>query len=345
MAELHGTPVRSVTLALDQASLDESKLARVASTVYRTHHHEVPIHIEEVRERLPDAVRALDLPSIDGVNTFFVAEATARQGLKVAVSGVGGDELFGGYASFDRIPRMRSIHDRLSALPGGRPLLGTLARALPRFPPYAATAKLARAAAFAGDDPGAYYVDRGLFSPEEARTLLSPELAPALDGADPRRSILERLRLDDLPHEERVSALEMRRYLEVQLLRDTDVMGMRHSLEIRTPLVDRDLLRAALHVPAVLRRSGPAKRMLREAPRPAVPEALWRRRKQGFTLPFDTWLRNGAVPIDRLELPGFRTSAIAGVVGDFRSGRMHWTRVWALVVLDVLLGVRAKATR
>ena len=338
MAEVHGAPIRTVTLVLDDPGLDESRLARLAARRYGTDHHEVPIRIDEVRERVFDAVRSLDLPSIDGINTFFVSEATAKAGLKVAVSGVGGDELFGGYWTFSRIPRMRRAHDFVAALPGGPALLAAAARGLPALPPFAATAKLARAAAFAGDDAGAYYADRGLFTPDQVRALLTPELAPAVEACEPRRSIGERLRLADLPPEERVSALEMRRYLEVQLLRDTDAMGMRHSLEIRTPLVDRELLRAAARVPAELRRAGPAKRLLREAPRPPVPDALWRRRKQGFTLPFGTWLETGGIRVGSPRLPGFRAEAIDGVLRTFQSGRVHWTRPWALVVLEAFLG-------
>jgi asparagine synthase (glutamine-hydrolysing) len=125
MSEVLPAPVRTVTLSLDVAELDESRLALAAAELYRTDHHDVPIRIEEVRERIGDAVRALDQPSIDGINTFFVSEAAAKTGLKVAVSGVGGDELFGGYLSFQRVPRIRSFHQRLSRWPGG----GSLATA------------------------------------------------------------------------------------------------------------------------------------------------------------------------------------------------------------------------
>jgi asparagine synthase (glutamine-hydrolysing) len=332
MAELHDVPIRTVTVAVDDPALDESALARVAAERYRTDHREVAIPIEEVRERVLDAIRALDLPSVDGINTFFVAEATAKAGLKVAVSGVGGDELFGGYATFARIPTLRWVHDRLRSLPGGAGLLAGAARGLGALPGRGA-AKLARAAAFGGDDAGAYWTVRGLFSPAEVRRLLAPELAGAVDACDPRREIAERLRLDELPPEERVGALEIRRYLQVQLLRDTDAMGMRHSLEIRTPLVDRDLLRALARVPAARRHAGPAKRALREAPRPPVPEALWRRPKRGFTLPFDTWLRSGRLPTD-LPAPGvLEAREVERVILDFRRGRIHWSRVWALLVL------------
>src|SRR5262249_12158261 len=102
---------------------------------------------------------------------------------------------------------------------------------------------------------------------------------------------------------------------------------------------DRDLLRAALRVPARERRAGPAKRRLREAPRPPVPEALWRRRKQGFTLPFERWMRSGGLPIEVAPLAGLRRGAVERVAGELRGRRHHWSRVWALLVLQRFLPV------
>jgi asparagine synthase (glutamine-hydrolysing) len=114
---------------------------------------------------------------------------------------------------------------------------------------------------------------------------------------------------------------------------------MRHSLEVRTPLVDRELLRSAARVPPVLRRAGPAKRALREAPRPPVPAALWQRRKQGFTLPFEAWLRADAVPLELPSHPLLQADAVEGVRRDFHRDRLHWSRLWALLVLGQFLAL------
>jgi len=337
MSEVLPTAVRSVTLSLDVAELDEARLAHAAADLYRTDHHDVPIRIEAVRERIADAVRALDQPSIDGINTFFVSEAAAKTGLKVAVSGVGGDELFGGYLSFERVPRIRRLHARLARWPGGGAFTAASGRALAQLPLGRTAAKLSRALAFGGDDAGAYFAERGLFAPHEARALLAPELGEAVDACDPLAELRARVRPEQLPEDERVCALEFGQYLQVQLLRDTDVMAMRHSLEVRTPLVDRELLRAAARIPASLRRAGPAKRALREAPRPPVPPALWQRRKQGFTLPFERWLRTGGIALEAPEHPWLRAAAVRRLIEDFRRGRVHWSRVWALLVLREFL--------
>ena len=337
MAEVHEGPICTVTLALDDPALDESRLARQAAKLYGSEHREIPIRIEEVRERIADAVRSLDQPSIDGINTYFVSEAAAKAGLKVAVSGVGGDELFGGYRSFGRVPRIRCMHAAGRAMLGGGTALSAVAGGLRRLPRTRMRSALARALEFGADDAGAYYVERGLFSPSEVRDLLAPEVVDAVEACDPRAELNARVDPMGLPETERVSALEFRQYLQVQLLRDTDAVGMRHSVEIRTPLVDRDLLCAAARVPAVLRRSGPAKRFLREAPRAPVPEALWRRQKQGFTLPFEDWLRNGGIPVALPEHPWLCAEGVRRVAGDFARRRVHWSRLWALLVLREFL--------
>jgi asparagine synthase (glutamine-hydrolysing) len=335
LAEVHDAPICTVNLAPDVADLDESRFAREAARLYGSDHREVPIRVAEIRDRMPDAVRALDQPSIDGPNTYFVSEAAVKAGLKVAVSGVGADELFGGYLSFARVPRTMRAHARLASLPGANPAARW---ALARFPRSLFGSRAGRALAFGGDVSGAYYAERALFSPDEVRRLLAPDLAAAVDACEPSAELRKRIALGSLPEEEQVSALEIRQYLQSQLLRDTDAVSMAHSLEVRTPLVDRDLLRAASRVPALARRAGPAKRHLRKAPRPPLPPVLWRRRKRGFTLPFEHWLRSGSLPVALPDHPSLSGAAVTGVARDFERGRVHWSRLWALVVLREYLG-------
>ena len=322
--------LRTVTLSFDVPDLDEGGLAREAAALYATDHRDIPIRVDEVRERMPDAIRALDQPSVDGVNTYFVSEAAVRAGLKVAVSGVGGDEIFGGYSTFERVPR---IHRMRRAIPLGA---GLVAAAMDRLPGGRIASRISNGLRFATDLPGAYVAERGLFTPAEARQLLAPELADAVP--DPAAELRARTGANDLPEAERVSALELRQYMLSQLLRDTDAVSMRHSLEVRTPLVDRELLARACRIPTPLRHAGPAKRRLREAPQPPVPEALWNRRKQGFTLPFDHWLKTGGIALRMPEHPWLRTDAMEDLVSGFRNGRVHFSRVWILHVLAHYLG-------
>lgn len=334
LAELHGGPIRTVTLVFDDPELDEGALASQAARCYGTEHHTVRIGIEEVRDRLGEAVDALDQPTVDGVNTFFVAEATVRAGLKVAVSGVGGDELFGGYTSFRHIPALLSVERGLGPLAAlSRAIAGNLEPLrLPR-----GAAKLVRAARYGSTPWGAYFAERGLFSVPQLRRLLAEDLHPWLEVCDPARWLAQRVPLACDSPLDRVSLLEVRQYLQSQLLRDTDAASMAHSLEVRTPLVDSVLVDELLRVPAAMRQAGPAKRLLRASPKPPVPDALWNRRKQGFTLPFETWLRHGGVPLAPPRDGLLRQEEVRAVEAQFRAGRLHWSRLWALFALSRFL--------
>ena len=333
MAEIHDGPIRTITLAMDAAELDEAPLARQAAELYATDHREIPTTAEIMCERIPDAIRSLDQPSIDGINTYLVSQATAQTGLKVAVSGIGGDELFGGYGTFQSVPAVESLHRRMGSLPGGAQAMRMMAKLAGRAPRSRFQAKSARVLEYGDDSAGAYFANRGLFSPQEVRALMSPEASDAVAACDPQRELNERVRPGDLPEDERVSVLELRQYMQCQLLRDTDATAMRHSLEVRVPLVDRELLRAAARVPAALRRRGPAKFYLRNSPRPVLPDALWARKKQGFTLPIDQWLRKGSLDTRLPEHPLLDPAGLLAVKRDFDSGRISWSRLWALIVL------------
>jgi len=337
VAENHSGPVRAVTICFDVPGLDERQYARLAARTYGAEATEIVLRAGDLRERVPAAVEALDQPSIDGINSYFVAEAAARAGLKAVLSGVGGDELFGGYPTFHRVPRIRRIHKGLSAVPGLSACFAPACALLEAAPHGRLGSKVARALAYGGDSAGAYFADRGLFSPREIRRLLVPELSDAIDAAEPLADLRARIPLDALPPEEHVTALELGQFLGVQLLRDIDAVSMRHSIEVRTPLVDVDLLRALRRIDPATRCEGPAKRCLREAPRLPLPEPLWNRRKQGFTLPFERWLRSGELEARPPRHPWLRPEGVASVERDWRKGRLHWSRIWALHVLGEYL--------
>lgn len=331
LAEVHEGPVETVNLAFDVPGFDESRLARSAARLYGANHHEVQIRIDEIRQRLPEAIRGLDQPTLDGVNVYFVSEAAVAAGLKVAVSGVGGDELFGGYESFQRIPRIRRLRSAIG------PFAPLLARSLPllrRLGPGARVmSKAEMALRYARNDCGAYFAEKGLFSHADLRRLLVPDLHEALDAWDPVAELSGRVRLDGVPTGDRVSILEIRQYLQMQLLRDADAASMQHSLELRTPLVDRELFRALFRISAADRTAGPAKSLLRQSPSPPLPADLWNRRKQGFTFPFEAWLRDKKVDLALPRAPWLNPRGVDWVERSFRAGRMHWSRLWMLLVL------------
>lgn len=286
-AEAGGT-LRTVTLAFDEyrgTPDDEAPLAERVADRYGARHDTVTVGEAAFREELPRLLAAMDQPSIDGVNSYFVSRAARAAGLKVALSGLGGDELFGGYPSFREIPRLVGV---LGRVPGaarlGRGLRIVSAPVLRRLtsPKYAALLE------YGADYGGAYLLRRGLFMPWELPGMMDPDLVRAgWEALRPQVRLAETV-AELATDRFRVTALESVWYMRNQLLRDTDWASMAHSLEVRTPLVDWDLLRAV----APLLAAGPdlGKADMARTPARPLPSELLARPKTGFTTPVRRWL-------------------------------------------------------
>jgi asparagine synthase (glutamine-hydrolysing) len=278
--------IRAITLAYDEftgTGEDESPLAAEAAALYGADHTIRRVSHREFREDLPAILAAMDQPSIDGVNTWFVSKAAAEAGLKVALSGLGGDELLAGYPSFRHIP-IWARWLRLTSVPG----LGNVARALGAL--VAPTLCRQYPKAFGvlevgGGYCGAYLLRRGLFLPAELKQYLDQDL---LRSGLARLGLLPRLNESLTPDPNsatgRVCALESTQYMRNQLLRDTDWAGMAHSIEVRTPLVDVELL-AALAPYEPTMSLGVGKRALSVAPSTPLPRQTVERVKTGFGVP------------------------------------------------------------
>ena len=267
---------------------DEAPLATQVAQRYGVPHTIRDLTRDEFLREMPRVFDAMDQPSVDGVNSYFISKAAADLGLKVALSGTGGDELFGGYTSFRDIPRWMPLTRVLARVPHLGNVVAELNSMLARQSRHVSP-KMSEIIRYGSSYAGAYLVKRGRF--------LASEL-PALIGHDTAREGLQRL---DLLHriEEaitpdpgtpyaRVVALESSFYLRNQLLRDMDWASMAHSLEVRVPLVDAHLLRKL--APLLVRRKGRGKEILAAAPRPPLPPEVQSRRKTGFTLPIQEWL-------------------------------------------------------
>jgi asparagine synthase (glutamine-hydrolysing) len=281
--------VRAITLAFDEfagTERDEAPLAAEVAALYGARHTIRRVSFEEFQAELPKILEAMDQPTIDGINTWFVAKAAREQGLKVALSGLGGDELFGGYPSFRVVPRWA----RWMAVPSRIPGISALSEALLRPLVGRASPKLAGMVRYGGSYAGAYFLKRGLFLPSEIRGLLPHDVVEqGLERLIAARPVRRSLTPDPGNAHARVTALESQLYMRNQLLRDADWAAMAHSVEVRTPLVDYHLLRRL----APLIRSGAlhGKAVLAGVARPVLPNAVVARPKTGFTTPVDRWLQ------------------------------------------------------
>ncbi len=296
MREASQRNIRAITLAFDEfggSNEDEAPFAARVAERYGARHIVRRIGEEEFRSDLPAILEAMDQPSIDGVNTWFVAKAAKELGLKVALSGVGGDELLAGYPSFVDLPSWRRRFGPFARLPG----LGRLARAVIRALAPGFAERRPKAAAlleYAHRWSGAYLLRRGLFLPHELAAILGRDLArEGLLRLQPLRRLERSLEPDPGSDPGRVCALESAQYLRNQLLRDADWAGMAHGVEIRTPLVDIALLKAMAPAIAGLV-PGAGKAALARAPSLALPEAVLRRKKTGFAVPVANWTRAAA---------------------------------------------------
>ena len=323
--------IRAITLAFDEfrgTSEDEAPLAARVCKHYGARHIVRRLSEQEFFEDLPAILEAMDQPSIDGVNTWFVSKAAKEAGLKVAISGLGGDELLGGYPSFVDLPRWRRWFGPLAAVPG----LGLFARTLisgvaPGF--LLTRPKALGVLEHSGTWAGTYLLRRGLFLPHELPEVMDAEIArEGLRRLKPLRRIAASLMPDPSSDVARVCVLESAHYMRNQLLRDADWVGMAHSLEIRVPLVDFTLLRAlAPVIPALT--PGAGKAALAKASTIPLPNEIVTRAKTGFNVPTGEWM-NAAVA--RGSDPVGRAPEAKGLV----------SRRWSRAVLNGMVSANAQ---
>ena len=260
-------------------------MARAIAKHYGLPHHVRIVSRAEFEQDIPRILDAMDQPSIDGVNTWFASKAAAERGYKVVLSGVGGDELFCGYSSFRQIPRMAALGRAMAAIPGARALLDAPCAALAK---HRSQPKLAGVPTFMDSLEGAYFLRRSLFLPAELPALIGEDMAReglAALGGDPPGVTSAGARNAAAG----VGMLESTLYLRNQLLRDSDWASMAHSLELRTPLVDAQLL-ATLGPYGAGFKGGMGKAMLAHAPERPLLEAVVNRPKTGFSVPMASWL-------------------------------------------------------
>ena len=287
-ARLTDGPLTTLTVRFEAyrgSPLDEGPLARKISEVLETEHLEHTVSQDEFAELWPLALRSMDQPSIDGFNTFVVSKVARQAGLKVVLSGLGGDELLGGYPSFSDVPRWSRWARVASRVPGHRLALALAARLRPKTP------KLAGFSQYGPSIAGAYFLRRGLFLPAEIPALIGSELAAeGLAAYDPVRDAARFHTAERSPGTSDPSGwtdvhlLESGMYLRNQLLRDADWASMAHGLELRVPFVDptlRSHLAARGFEPARSR----GKAALLRTVAPHLPEEIWSRPKSGFSIP------------------------------------------------------------
>jgi asparagine synthase (glutamine-hydrolysing) len=344
-------PVRTFNIAFDEGDFDESPYARAVANALGTDHHEIRLTQALFHEQLESALGGLDQPTFDGINTYFVSRAVREAGITVALSGAGGDELFGGYRSFLDIPRAASWSSRLSPLP--KSLLRGAGAAAARLlsgggglvPPQTRYGKLGDALATRGDLISLYQISYGLFSESFLAQLWRGDAAPPTErGLPPQVAASLRERTRNADPLAAISALELSFFVGERLLRDTDTASMAVALEARVPLLDHEVVEAAASLPRRVRYAAlGSKQPLRDAALANLDPALFDRPKSGFVLPLEHWTREALkdemdrafLDRPRCEEIGLDPDAVSNLwqAWQQRAPGLYWSRLWSLYTL------------
>ncbi|MDX6692468.1 MAG: asparagine synthase (glutamine-hydrolyzing) [Blastocatellia bacterium] len=342
-----GQQPRTFSVVFDESAYDENIYAQKIAARFQTEHTEVHLTDKALLDELPLALEQMDHPTGDGVNTYVVSRAVRSTGIKVALSGLGGDEFFAGYPSFKRLRRTMKYLRHWGNAPQG--LRSLAAGAIKRL--GGSSVQATKAAAMIGGDgelASVFPVTRQLLSNEQRRSLMHEAWPQAVAATpDPYVALLaERYRRATTAEMlSLISYAEGRTYMHDVLLRDTDQMSMAHALEVRVPLLDHKLVEYLMGLPDEHKLSnGTPKRLLVESLDGLLPEEIVKRPKRGFTLPFEPWMRGGLrgfcetrLSPERVGSRGFfKPERVRGLWQSFLDGgaSVSWSRLWILVVLE-----------
>jgi len=305
--------LNTVSINFAETAFSEKVFQDIVAQQLHGNHSEYTITPALFSEHFPAALKAMDQPTADGINSWFVNYFAKENGLKAVISGIGADELFGGYPSFKRMGWVRHL------------------KRLPQFvlrkSLHLKKASLKRSYYLSyRNTVGEYLFLRGIFTPDEISGLLSCSIAEV-------DQVLQSAVIAPLPSHlkdgEKASWLECNLYMQNQLLKDTDTMSMQHGVEVRVPFLDQDLLATLAATNYKLKFEGDRpKSLLIEAFSAILPRAIWDRNKMGFTFPFQDWLKKDEHFLHSIKT-GENTFA-SGMLDDFRQGDLHWSKAMAL---------------
>lgn len=311
--ELIGEKLNTVSINFDEQKFSEARYQQLVSEQTKGKHQSYLIKEADFLENFDEAVAAMDQPTQDGINSWYVSKCAKDSGLKAVLSGVGADELFGGYPSFKRI----TLAKKIQALPNG------MLRLLAKLP----DAKFQRLFYLTYKSPiGLYLFLRGSFTPQWIAKILNMEL-PDIE------KILTAVQIDPifntLTDSQQACYLESNLYMQNQLLKDTDCMSMAHGIEVRVPFLDQQLVKNISQIDDVLLYQNQLpKKLLIDSFKYLLPSAIRNRPKMGFTFPFEKWL----LKIDALTTPDIYKNNVPALqlISRFKKGKLHWAKAMLL---------------
>ena len=303
--------LHTLSIVFDDLRYSEKEFQDIIIGETKAIHKSYRVTKDDFLAALPDILKAMDQPSNDGINSYFISKYANDFGIKAALSGLGADELFGGYPSFQRVNMLRTFG------------------LLPSF-------MFAAAGVFPGDRLkkiqylrlrngfGQYMFNRGLFTPAQVAALLNCSEREIVSLLENMQSLIPE-NIHTLLPQEKASYFELDWYMKNQLLKDTDYMSMWHGLEVRVPFLDKEFLNVVFAIDPAIRFENPgSKKLLIDSFNDLLPAEIWQRKKQGFSFPFNDWMKY--LP----QIPDFQEPST--LKRDLVSGKIHWSRYWSFLL-------------
>jgi asparagine synthase (glutamine-hydrolysing) len=334
MSKVSSNKVKTFSVVFDDEQFSEAKYARIIANKFNTEHHEIKLTPNDFKNELNDALLAMDHPSGDGPNTYVVSKATKNAGITMALSGLGGDELFAGYDIFNRTLKLDKLK-WLSGIPG----ISLAAKLNKTIRPGVASAKIAELLELNSlSFKNTYPLSRQVLLEDQINKLMK-------DKSKAKNSVAEIIKNINSQSNNLLSSVgiaEIGTYMQNVLLRDTDQMSMAHALEIRVPFLDYELVEYVMGLPDNYKIPVTPKKLLVDALGEMLPPEIVNRPKMGFTLPWKNWLKTDfrALCEENLKLlgqnPHFNAEEINSLWQRFLKDDpfITWSRIWYLVVLQ-----------
>ncbi|MDF2437034.1 MAG: asparagine synthase, glutamine-hydrolyzing [Bacteroidota bacterium] len=337
MSRVSAEKVKTFSVTFDESEFSEAKYANLIARKFNTDHHEIKLTPEDFLKELPYALKAMDHPSGDGPNTFVVSKATRNAGITMALSGLGGDELFAGYDVFKRAGEIDkkawlNMIPRILRSAGGQALL--------KARPGVAAEKIAALMKSERIGFNSFYVlSRQLMMDDQIKKILNDQEL----SQNKVESILDAIDINESKKRiSSVSIAEISTYMQNVLLRDTDQMSMAHALEVRVPFIDYTLVEYVLGLPDKYKSTSSPKKLLVDSLGDLLPSEIVNRPKMGFTFPWKQWMKNELktfceqkmISLSKRKM--FNESATIELWRRFMADdpRITWSRIWYLVVLE-----------
>ncbi len=312
--------LKTLSIIFDEVKYSEKKYQDLVIENLECANWQETVTEKIFQQNLPGIIDAMDMPGCDGINTWFISKYARESGLKAVLSGVGGDELFGGYPSFHRINKVKWIEK----IPAGLLKAGRYSNS-----------KRIRRLSYLGLDgvKGVYLFLRGQFVPATIAQQLNCSEMEVWNILEDQPQLDE---IQWLSQGNQAGWIESNLYMQNQLLRDADVMSMAHGIEIRVPLLDRDFVAMVQQISSAIKYSGQyPKQLLIDSFKKELPEETWNRPKMGFSFPFTEWMQHSEFVQDTMHASGIRGMKS---LQKFKSGDMHWSQLMSLLLMNLRRG-------